>query len=44
MFGLPHYTSFDQITSDTGVAAALEQAYGDIDNCELYVCGLAEGT
>ena len=40
--GLTPYTSFDQITSDSTTAAALQQAYGSVDNVDLWTGGLAE--
>ena len=40
--GLKQYTSFSQITSDATTAAALEAAYGDVNNVELWIGGLAE--
>ena len=40
--GLTPYTSFTQISSDPAVAAALEAAYGNIDNIDLWIGGLAE--
>jgi len=40
--GFPAYTSFSQITSDSTVVLALQNAYGDIDKVDLWVGGLAE--
>lgn len=40
--GLDRVNSFDQITSDPELAAALEATYGDVDNIDLWVGGLAE--
>ena len=40
--GLLPYTSFSQITSDTTIATALQTAYTNIDNIDLWVGGLAE--
>lgn len=40
--GLPAYTSFDQITSDTTAAADLQTAYGSVDAVDLWTGGLAE--
>jgi hypothetical protein len=40
--GLIPYTSFSQITSDTTIATALQTAYTNIDNIDLWVGGLAE--
>jgi len=40
--GLSRVTSFSQITSDDEVAAKLEEVYGDVDNVDLWVGGLAE--
>jgi len=41
-YGLPKVTSFAQISPDTAVQAALQQAYGSIDTLDLWVAGLAE--
>ncbi len=41
-YGLDAYESFDQITSDTELAAELESLYGDINNIDLWVGLLAE--
>lgn len=40
--GLTPYTSFDQITSDPTTAAALQQAYGSVNQVDLWTGGLAE--
>ncbi len=40
--GLKPYTSFSQITSDATTAAALQAAYGTVDQVELWIGGLAE--
>ena len=40
--GLPPYTAFNQITSDTTVSTALQTAYTNINNIDLWVGGLAE--
>jgi peroxidase len=40
--GLPAYTSFDQITSNTTLAAELKSVYGSVGNLDLFVGGLAE--
>jgi hypothetical protein len=40
--GLSPYTSFDQITSDPQVASELQQVYGDVNQLDLFVGGLAE--
>jgi hypothetical protein len=40
--GLTPYTSFSQITSDITVSTALQTAYVNIDNIDLWVGGLAE--
>lgn len=40
--GLARYTGFSQITSDPVVADALFDTYGDIDDIDLWVGGLAE--
>lgn len=41
-YGLPRVTSFAQITPDTAVQQALQQAYGSVDRMDLWVGGLAE--
>jgi peroxidase len=40
--GMTPYTSFDQITSDPQLANELAQAYGSVDEVDLFVGGLAE--
>lgn len=40
--GLTPYTSFDQISSDPATAAALKQAYGNVDAIDLWTGGLSE--
>jgi peroxidase len=40
--GLPAYTSFHQITSNTALAAELKSVYGSVNNLDLFVGGLAE--
>ena len=40
--GLTPYTSFNQITSDTQLASELQQVYGDVNQVDLFVGGLAE--
>jgi hypothetical protein len=40
--GLPRVTSFAQITSDTDMQQLLRDLYGDVDNIDLFVGGLAE--
>lgn len=40
--GLKPYTSFDQITSDPHAAAALKQAYDNVDAIDLWTGGLSE--
>jgi peroxidase len=40
--GLPRYTSFSQLTSDTALAAKLQQVYGTVDKVDLFVGGMAE--
>ncbi len=40
--GLPRVTSFSQITSNPQLAAKLESLYGDVNNIDLWVGGLAE--
>lgn len=41
-YGLPRVTSFDQITPDKAVQVALRQTYGDVNNIDLWIGGLAE--
>ena len=41
-YGLPRVTSFSQISSDPATAAALQSAYGSINDIDLWVGGLAE--
>jgi len=41
-FGLDPVQSFSEITSDPELAAQLEELYGDVDNIDLWVGGLAE--
>jgi hypothetical protein len=41
-YGLPPVTSFAQISSDPDVQAALQQLYGNVDDIDLWVGGLAE--
>lgn len=40
--GLDPYTSFDQITSNQHLASQLRQVYGDVNQVDLFVGGLAE--
>ena len=40
--GLDRVTSFSDISSDPNVAANLEALYGDVDNIDVWVGGLAE--
>ena len=40
--GLEPVASFDEITSDPEVAAALEELYGDVNNVDVWVGALAE--
>ena len=40
--GLDRVTSFSEISSDPDVAAKLEALYGDVDNIDVWVGGLAE--
>ena len=42
--GLERHESFEDLTSDPVLAAALESVYGDVDNVDLWVGGLAEDT
>lgn len=41
-YGLPRVDSFDDITSDAEIQQVLEEVYGDVDNIDLWVGGLAE--
>jgi len=41
-FGLERVSSFSEITSDPSLQAALETAYGDVDQIDAWVGGLAE--
>ncbi|HEX4794131.1 MAG TPA: peroxidase family protein [Humisphaera sp.] len=41
-YGLARVTSFAQITSNTKLQAELQQAYGNVNNIDLWVGGLAE--
>jgi peroxidase len=40
--GLTPYTSFDEVSSDPQTADALKQAYGSVDEIDLWTGGLAE--
>lgn len=40
--GMTPYTSFDQITSDSQLASQLQQVFGNVDQVDLFVGGLAE--
>jgi peroxidase len=40
--GLDPYASFDQVSSNPETAAALEQAYGNVDAIDLWTGGLSE--
>ncbi len=41
-YGLGEYTSFSDITNDLGVPLKLKKVYGDIDNIDPWIGGLAE--
>jgi hypothetical protein len=41
-YGLPKVTQFSQITSDPQLQAQLKQLYGNVNNIDLWVGGLAE--
>lgn len=41
-YGMPKVTRFDQITSSTTLQADLQALYGDVNNIDLWVGGLAE--
>ena len=40
--GLARYTDFSQITNDQGTVTALQQAFGSVDQVDLWTGGLAE--
>lgn len=40
--GLPRLRSFREVTVDSLVADSLYKLYGSPDNCDPYICGLAE--
>jgi hypothetical protein len=42
MFGLTAYNSFSELTDDPQIASALSSVYGTVEDCDIYVCGLAE--
>ena len=41
-YGLPRVTSFSQITTDATLAAKLQATYGNVNNVDAWVGGLAE--
>jgi len=41
-FGLPAYELWSDINPDPAVYTRLEKAYESIEDCDVYVCGLAE--
>jgi len=41
-YGLPKVTRFSQITSDAALAAQLEATYGQVNNVDAWIGGLAE--
>lgn len=47
-YGLEPFTSFDQVVNAPGlpdqscIAEMLQQTFGEVDNCDSFVCGLAE--
>lgn len=41
-YGVPEVTSFDQISSDPGIQAALEDLFGNVDNIDAFTGMLAE--
>ncbi len=41
-YGLDALSSFDELTSDTALASLLSDLYGDINNVDVFVGGLAE--
>ena len=40
--GLAPLANFTELTNDIALAASLQQLYGSIDQCDLFVCGLIE--
>eukprot|EP01118_Nematostelium_gracile_P009356 TRINITY_DN3142_c0_g1_i1.p1 TRINITY_DN3142_c0_g1~~TRINITY_DN3142_c0_g1_i1.p1 ORF type:complete len:758 (-),score=195.66 TRINITY_DN3142_c0_g1_i1:32-2305(-) len=42
IFGLPFKASWSEITSDVATQNALRSVYTDVNQCDLYVCGLVE--
>jgi len=42
IYGLPPYTSWDQVNPDPAVWQRLAAVYASIDDCDVYTCGLAE--
>nr|QBK93534.1 MAG: heme peroxidase [Pithovirus LCPAC404] len=40
--GLTKKNSFDEVSSNQGVAATLEEAYGNIDDCDPFIMGINE--
>lgn len=41
-YGLPRVEDFDDVTSDAGMQARLAEAYGDVDDIDLWIGGLSE--
>jgi hypothetical protein len=41
-FGLTPYSSFSQLTKNAQVARRLQAVYASVDDCDLFVCGVAE--
>jgi hypothetical protein len=42
LYGLEPYTKWEEINPDPAVWKLLQAAYKSIDDCDIYVCGLAE--
>lgn len=42
-WGMPRVNSFSEITNNTALASLLTDIFGSPDNCDAYVCCLAEG-
>ena len=41
-YGLDRVTSFEEVSSDPEIQAALEELYGDVDNIDAFIGGIAE--
>eukprot|EP01114_Cavostelium_apophysatum_P023110 TRINITY_DN8605_c0_g1_i1.p1 TRINITY_DN8605_c0_g1~~TRINITY_DN8605_c0_g1_i1.p1 ORF type:complete len:233 (+),score=34.85 TRINITY_DN8605_c0_g1_i1:50-700(+) len=42
LFGLEPYTCFEEMTTNVTLQQKLRAAYGHVDDCEIYSCGLLE--